>query len=168
MERVAGNATRTKPAQCRGCPLYDAHGPVFGVGPRDASTAYVGEAPGNEECAKGGPFVGRAGWVLDVAMRGAGVKRDDVYITNVVKCMPYVYGNLNKFRKPTRKEMQFCGSRFLDVELREVAPNVTVALGGVAMEYLTKGTLSGDVTRWRGKIVDVDGEYVPDEDEVPF
>lgn len=156
--------------QCRGCPLIDAHGPVFGVGPRDASVMLVGEAPGNEECARGEPFVGKAGWVLNVGMTGAGMERKDTYITNVVKCMPYVPGNLSKFRTPTRNEMQFCGSRYLDVELNEVKPNVTVALGGVAMEYLTKGALKGDITAWRGKIVDVDDTgYVPDDDdEVPF
>ena len=129
---------------------------------------YVGEAPGKSECAQGEPFVGKSGWVLNVAMRGAGVERSEVYITNVVKCMPYVRGDLNKFRTPTRSEMQFCGTRWLDVELSDIKPNVTVALGGVAMEYLTKGTLKGDITRWRGKIVDVDGEYTNDDDEVPF
>lgn len=159
----------TKPAQCRGCPLFDAHGPVFGVGPKDADIMLVGEAPGPDECNKKEPFIGRAGWTLDVAMKGAGVERSKVYITNVCKCMPYVGKDKNKFRRPTREEMQFCGSRWLDVELRDIDPNVTVALGAVAAEYLTKGTLRGDITGWRGKVVDVDAdEHTYDDEDIPF
>lgn len=94
---------------------------------------------------------------MNVAMQGAGVERDETYITNVVKCMPYIRTKgKSAFRKPTRKEMQFCASRYLDVELGDIKPNCVVALGGTAMEYLTKGKLKGDVTAWRGKVIDVD------------
>lgn len=102
--------------------------------------------------------MGKAGWVLDVAMKGAGVERSEVRITNVVKCMPYVGRNRNKFRKPTRREMQHCASRYLASEVEELrskGANAFVALGAVALEWFSKGTLRGDVTAWRGKVIDV-------------
>lgn len=149
--------TPRKPTQCFGCPLYDARGPVWGSGEDVSSTTpvLVGEAPGPEECTKSVPFVGRAGSVLNIALSAAGIDRKDVYITNVCKCMPYVGTNKNRFRKPTRKEVEFCASRWLDQELRDLNPNITVALGDVASGYLSKGRVRG-VTAWRGKVMDVD------------
>ena len=180
MGTFTGKVRRTtkKPTQCLGCPLYDARGPVLGDGPPGARIVLVGEAPGPDECNQGKPFVGRAGWTLDVAMKGAGMVRTEVYVTNTVKCMPYEIlppwvkrkPDKNKFRRPTLDEMQFCASRFLDKELTEIKPNVTVALGDVAATYLTRGTLRGGITAWRGKVVDVDQDehVIPDDDTIPF
>src|SRR5437868_3298029 len=71
---------------CRGCPLYRAATQtVFGEGPKKARVVLVGEQPGNQEDLEGAPFVGPAGRVLDQGLAAAGIARDDVYVTNVVK-----------------------------------------------------------------------------------
>lgn len=129
--------------------------------------AVVGDAPGDEECTKRKVFEGRSGYVLDVALKEAGVPKEEVLLATVVRCMPYRGKDKRKFREPTREEMRFCGERFLEPTLRRVQPNVIVALGGKAMEYFTKGALMGDVNVWRGKVVDVDGSDTHAE-EVPF
>jgi DNA polymerase len=83
---------------------------------------FIGEAPGRDEDLKGVPFVGRAGKVLDVALAAAGISRDEVYITNLVKCRPP--GN----RRPRADEVSACRAH-LDAELRLVRPDVVCLLG---------------------------------------
>jgi DNA polymerase len=114
--------------------------------------ALVGEAPGPEECDRGKPFVGPAGWVLDVGCKAAGVDKGMCWVTNVVKCMP-PGAKRGTFRNPTRQEVEFCATRFLDEELARVQPNVVVALGGVALSWLVKEKRK--ITEWQGTVMEV-------------
>jgi uracil-DNA glycosylase len=134
---------------CRRCRLHEGRTHlVFGVGKEQAHLVFVGEGPGAEEDAQGIPFVGRAGQLLTQMIEGTAkregipLKRDDVYICNVVKCRPP--GN----RTPERDEMEICG-QFLYRQLWVIQPKAICALGGTAARALT-GHHEG-VTRMRGK-----------------
>jgi|GEM_PF-944800 len=101
--------------------------------PGEGSTGYlmlVGEAPGRDEDMTGRPFVGRAGKLLEDALREAGLKRGDLYITNVVKCRP------PKNRKPNQEEIKTC-MPFLEREVDLVKPRAVVAMGATAVNALT-------------------------------
>lgn len=115
---------------------------VFARGNPVADLCFVGEGPGAEEDARGEPFVGKAGQLLDKMIEAMGYRRDDVYICNIVKCRP----PLN--RKPEPPEMEACSS-YLEAQLGLVSPRVIVALGATAVQGLT-GTFEG-ITRMRGK-----------------
>ena len=103
---------------------------MFGVGPRGAPLMVVGEGPGADEDARGEPFVGRAGKLLDEMLRAIGRSRErDTFIANVVKCRPP--GN----REPAEDEAEHCRP-FLEQQLRLVRPKLIVALGRVAAQRL--------------------------------
>ncbi len=102
---------------------------VFGVGNINAGLMFVGEGPGADEDEQGEPFVGRAGQLLNNMISAMGLKRQDVYIANVVKCRPP--GN----RTPERDECDTCGP-FLLRQIEVIRPKVVVALGAVAAKYL--------------------------------
>ncbi len=102
---------------------------VAGVGSCSSPVAFIGEAPGGEEDLKGEPFVGRAGRLLDDALRGCGTSRDQVFVTNLVKCRPP--GN----RRPRRDEVGACFEH-LQSELEAVAPSVVCVLGQSAAKHL--------------------------------
>jgi uracil-DNA glycosylase family 4 len=103
---------------------------VFGTGNPDADLMFVGEGPGADEDEQGIPFVGRAGQLLtSMITNGMGLRREDVYIANVVKCRPP--GN----RTPEREECDTC-SPFLFRQIEAVNPKVVVALGAVAARTL--------------------------------
>ena len=102
---------------------------VFGVGDPQARIMFVGEGPGADEDAQGEPFVGRAGQLLNNMIAAMGLKREDVYIANVVKCRPP--GN----RTPEPEEGATC-SPFLFRQIDVVRPQVLVALGATAATYL--------------------------------
>jgi DNA polymerase len=102
---------------------------VFGVGNPQAELMFVGEGPGADEDQQGEPFVGRAGQLLNNMIAAMGLKREDVYIANVVKCRPP--GN----RTPERDECDTCGP-FLMRQIAVIRPKVIVALGAVAAKYL--------------------------------
>jgi uracil-DNA glycosylase family 4 len=108
---------------CARCRLSETRTQVVpGSGDRRAALAFIGEAPGKDEDLKGAPFVGRAGRILDDALAHAGVSRDMVFVTNLVKCRPP--GN----RRPREDETSAC-KRQLDAELRAVRPKVVCLLG---------------------------------------
>ena len=102
---------------------------VNGDGPEDADVLFVGEAPGANEDAEGVPFVGRSGDVLDGELRDAGLAREDVRITNCVRCRP------PENRDPSSEELANCRP-YLDREIEVVAPEVVVTLGKVPGEHL--------------------------------
>jgi DNA polymerase len=102
---------------------------VFGVGNVNADLMFVGEGPGADEDAQGEPFVGRAGQLLNNMITAMGLKREDVYIANVVKCRPP--GN----RTPEKDECDVC-SPFLLRQIEVIQPKVIVALGAVAAKNL--------------------------------
>lgn len=102
---------------------------VFGVGNVNAELMFIGEGPGADEDAQGEPFVGRAGQLLNNMISAMGLKREDVYIANVVKCRPP--GN----RTPEKDECDTC-SPFLMRQIEVIRPKVIVALGAVAAKNL--------------------------------
>jgi DNA polymerase len=115
---------------------------VFGVGNPSADLMFVGEAPGADEDIQGEPFVGRAGQLLTKIIEAIGLKRDDVYIANVIKCRPP--GN----RNPEPDEVEQC-EPFLFRQIDTVKPKVIVALGKFAAQCLLRTT--DPITRIRGR-----------------
>ena len=115
---------------------------VFGVGNPDADLMFVGEAPGADEDQQGEPFVGRAGQLLTKIIEAIGLRREDVYIANVIKCRPP--GN----RNPEGDEVERC-EPFLFRQIDAIKPRVIVALGKFAAQSLLKTT--DPITRLRGR-----------------
>jgi uracil-DNA glycosylase len=139
---------------CRRCPLGSSRThAVPGVGPADAPIVIVGEAPGQNEDLQGEPFVGAAGKLLDQLLRGIGLSRQDVFITNILKCRPP--GN----RDPQPDEATAC-SPFLEDQLRLIRPDVVLILGRHALGRLLPGQDS--ITRVHGRVILKDGvTYIP-------
>jgi DNA polymerase len=108
---------------------------VLGAGASDAEVMLVGEAPGLTEDKTGVPFTGAAGKTLDALLQMAGLKRDDVYITNVVLCRPP--GN----RDPTEEEIAAC-AQYLKRQIQIIRPKLIVALGRFAASTLLGGRVS--------------------------
>src|SRR3954462_3646970 len=116
--------------ECTRCRLHKGRtNLVFGVGNVNADLMFVGEGPGADEDAKGEPFVGRAGQLLNNMISAMGIKREDVYIANVVKCRP------PSNRTPEKDECDTC-SPFLMRQIDVIKPKVIVALGAVAAKNL--------------------------------
>jgi uracil-DNA glycosylase len=118
---------------------------VFGVGNPRAELMFVGEGPGADEDAQGEPFVGRAGQLLNNMIKAMGLRREDVYIANVVKCRPP--GN----RTPERDECDTC-SPFLMRQIAVVKPKVVVALGAVSAKNLL--AINAPMSELRGRFYD--------------
>jgi uracil-DNA glycosylase family 4 len=118
---------------------------VFGVGNVNADLMFVGEGPGADEDAKGEPFVGRAGQLLNNMISAMGIQREDVYIANVVKCRP------PSNRTPEKDECDTC-SPFLMRQIDVVQPKVIVALGAVAAKNLL--AVSDSMANLRGRWYD--------------
>ena len=121
---------------------------VFGVGNPRAELVFVGEGPGHDEDVQGLPFVGRAGKLLTQMIEAMGLKREDVYICNVIKCRP------PQNRTPERDEIATC-SQFLIRQLEVIRPKVVVCLGGVAFQTLLQTNES--ISRFRGQWVEYRG-----------
>jgi DNA polymerase len=115
---------------------------VFGVGNPNADLMFVGEAPGADEDVQGEPFVGRAGQLLTKIIEAIGLRREDVYIANVIKCRPP--GN----RNPDVDEVEQC-EPFLFRQIDTIKPKVIVALGKFAAQSLLRTT--DPITRLRGR-----------------
>jgi DNA polymerase len=118
---------------------------VFGVGNPHAELMFVGEGPGADEDTQGEPFVGRAGQLLNNMIKAMGIRREDVYIANIVKCRPP--GN----RTPERDECETC-SPFLMRQIAVVKPKVVVALGAVAAKNLL--AINAPMSELRGRFYD--------------
>ena len=116
---------------------------VFGVGNANAGLMFIGEAPGRDEDAQGIPFVGRAGQLLTKMIEAIGLKRDDVYIANVIKCRP------PENRNPEPDEVAAC-EPFLFRQVETIKPRVIVALGTFAAQALLKTT--DPISRLRGRV----------------
>lgn len=137
-------------ARCQACPLCQTRTrTVPGEGHAAPRVVFVGEGPGADEDRTGRPFVGKAGQLLDdIITKGMRLRREDVFICNVVKCRPP--GN----RTPEPGEVQACAG-FLERQLLALAPRVICALGAVAAQALLAtdepvGRLRGRVGQWRG------------------
>ena len=116
---------------------------VFGVGNPNADLMFVGEAPGADEDLQGEPFVGRAGQLLTKIIEAIDLRRDQVYIANVIKCRPP--GN----RNPEPDEVDTC-EPFLFRQIDAIQPKVIIALGKFAAQSLLKTT--DPITRLRGRV----------------
>ena len=121
---------------------------VYGVGNPNAELMFVGEAPGGDEDIQGIPFVGRAGQLLTKIIEAIGLKRDDVYIANVIKCRPP--GN----RNPDPDEVEAC-EPFLFRQIDAIQPRVIVALGTFAARTLLK--TQDPISRLRGRVYEFRG-----------
>jgi uracil-DNA glycosylase len=136
-ERTTLTALREAAAECRGCDLYrDATQTVFGEGPAGARILMVGEQPGDKEDLAGKPFVGPAGGILDRAIEEAGLDRDEIYVTNIVKHFRFVLrGKKRIHKKPDMEQIRAC-TPWLEAELARIGPEVLVLLGATAAQAL--------------------------------
>lgn len=138
------------------CTLCELHKtrikPVFGTGNKKAKIMFIGEAPGANEDEQGEPFVGRAGMLLTAMIQSIGLKREDVYIANILKCHP------PENRDPKAAETNLC-TPFLEQQIALVNPKILVAVGLVAAQFLlaTKETM-GDL---RGNIHTYGAQKIP-------
>lgn len=129
--------------QCTACRLSETRtNVVFGIGDPGADLMLVGEAPGKNEDLQGEPFVGAAGQLLDELLAGIGVRREEVYIANVLKCRPP--GN----RDPKEDEIDACKG-YLREQIRMINPEVVLTLGNFATKLLTPTGIG--ITRMRGQ-----------------
>jgi DNA polymerase len=147
-EALAALARRV--AQCTRCPVLVAERrqTVFGVGPLDAEICFIGEAPGADEDRQGEPFVGAAGQLLNRIIAACGMRREDVYICNILRCRPP--GN----RTPLPDEVANC-REYLDQTLELVRPKYVCCLGACAAQNLLGTTLS--VGKLRSRFFDYHG-----------
>ena len=127
---------RQKTAGCAKCALAHArHHIVFGEGPADASLVVVGEGPGRDEDLAGRPFVGPSGQLLTKMLKAVEIEREDVFITNIVKCRP------PQNRNPEPSEITKC-LPLLEEQLKIIKPKVILALGRIAANTLLENSLS--------------------------
>lgn len=126
---------------------------VFGCGNKNADVMFIGEGPGADEDAQGIPFVGKAGKLMDMAFEGIGIKRDEVYIANIVKCRP------PQNRVPEQDEADGC-LNYLRNQVILVKPKIIVLLGSTALKNILGKELS--ITACRGKWIEKKGIlYMP-------
>jgi uracil-DNA glycosylase len=136
--------------ECTRCKLHalGRHQIVFGVGSTTAEIMFVGEAPGADEDLQGVPFVGRAGQLLTKMIEAMGLRRDDVYIANVLKCRPP--GN----RNPEPDEIQTC-EPFLFRQIASIQPKVVIALGAFSARTLLN--TQEPISKLRGRVFEFRG-----------
>jgi uracil-DNA glycosylase family 4 len=138
---------------CTLCPLAKSRThAVPGGGPVPARLMFIGEAPGRQEDVNGAPFVGRAGKLLNDALVTAGIKRNQVFITNVVKCRP------PNNRLPMKNEVQVCVTAHLNRQIRSVNPEIICLLGATAVKALLGST--GPISAIRGRLILKDHKYL--------
>jgi uracil-DNA glycosylase family protein len=146
---------RRAAAGCKACDLWkNATQTVFGEGKPRARIMLVGEQPGDREDLAGKPFVGPAGQLLDEALVAAGIDREEVYVTNVVKHFRWELANRGKRRihkKPLASQINACRP-WLDAEIACVQPQVLVCLGATAAGALLGRNFK--LMRDRGKVID--------------
>lgn len=151
-ERVEGDSLEIICGELAGCTRCKLHrrrtNIVFGVGNPHAELAFVGEGPGHDEDVQGIPFVGRAGQLLTQMITAMGIKREEVYIANVVKCRP------PENRTPEKDEIATC-MPFLMRQLANISPKVIVSLGSVAAQALLNTNKS--ISHFRGQWFDFRG-----------
>ncbi len=135
--------------ECVKCDLCETRtNSVPGKGNFKSNVIFVGEAPGRSEDENGEPFIGIAGKKLSTALEEAGISREEVYITNVVKCRP------PKNRVPTTTERETC-KEYLKQEISVIKPKIICILGNTAFNSLLGGS---EITKFRGKLVQKDNQ----------
>jgi uracil-DNA glycosylase family 4 len=136
---------------CTQCNLhYSRVNAVPGEGPVDAQIMFIGEGPGFHENQQGRPFVGAAGRFLEELLNGIGLKRTDVFITNIVKCRPP--GN----RDPEPQEIEAC-NQYLERQIHAINPKVIVTLGRYSMNRFLPNAKISDI---HGQAMNVKGRLV--------
>lgn len=152
-ERIPTGAlstVRRKALGCHDCPLWmHATQTVFGKGPAHAQAMLVGEQPGAQEDLQGEPFVGPAGRVLDKALEEAGLRREELYLTNTVKHFKFEPRGKARLHKRASAAEQAACRQWLAAELLRVKPRVVVALGAMAAQTLFGAQFR--MTRQRGQ-----------------
>ena len=134
---------RQEVIECTKCDLCKTRtNSVPGKGNFNSDVIFVGEAPGRNEDLHGEPFVGIAGKKLSLALEGAGVSRDEVYITNTVKCRP------PKNRVPSVTEKETC-QEYIQKEIEIIKPKIICVLGNTAFGSILGGS---EITKFRGKV----------------
>ena len=136
---------------CRKCGLWESRrNPVPGDGDINANVVLIGEAPGYWEDVRGKPFVGAAGRLLDEIFKGVSLSRDEIYITNILKCRP------PKNRDPRPEEIKAC-TPYLDRQLRLIKPNLIVTLGRHSTIYILSkaGVNVSGITAVRGRVYEI-------------
>ena len=123
---------------------------VFGCGNKNADIMFIGEGPGADEDLQGIPFVGKAGKLMNMAFEGIGIKREDVYIANIVKCRP------PQNRVPEQDEADGC-LNYLRNQVILVKPKIIVLLGSTALKNILGKELS--ITACRGKWIEKKGIF---------
>jgi DNA polymerase len=140
-------------AACERCPLHEGRlNTVFGVGNREADWLVIGEAPGAEEDKRGEPFVGRAGQLLNSMLGALGLKRETVYIANILKCRPP--GN----RDPRPEEVVACSS-YLARQIELIGPKIVLAVGRIAAQNLLEVTTP--IGKLRGQVHTLGPQRIP-------
>ncbi len=147
LERIAQEV-----AQCRLCELhYSRKHAVPGEGPVDAEIMFIGEGPGFHENEQGRPFVGAAGKFLDELLEKIGLRREQVFITNVVKCRP------PSNRDPKPEEVDICTKQYLERQIQAINPKVIITLGRYSMGlFLSNAKISevhGQAVRVKGRLI---------------
>ena len=131
---------------CRKCKLCSGRSNVvFGVGNPDAKIMFIGEGPGADEDRQGEPFVGKAGKLMNLALEGLGIRREEIYIANIVKCRPP--GN----RAPEQDEVNACLD-YLRAQVMLIKPEIVVLLGNTALKSII-GQEYG-ITKSRGEWIE--------------
>lgn len=123
---------------------------VFGVGNKEANIMMIGEGPGADEDKQGEPFVGKAGQLMNKALTGLGIKREELYIANIVKCRP------PSNRVPEQDEAEAC-LNYLRNQVILVKPKIIVLLGSTALKNILGKEYS--ITAMRGKWIEQKGIY---------
>ncbi len=137
--------------ECKKCGLYKTRKKVvFGSGDEKSKIMFIGEAPGRNEDEQGEPFVGRAGQFLNQLLKEANLKREEIYITNILKCRP------PNNRDPTEEEIKMC-SPYLDKQLTIIRPKVIITLGNYSTKYILKkfGKTPESISRIHGEVYHV-------------
>jgi DNA polymerase len=149
--REALEAVAAEVAVCEDCKLHlSRKNAVPGEGPPDADLMFIGEGPGFHENEQGRPFVGAAGRFLEELLAGIGMRREEVFICNVVKCRPP--GN----RDPEQQEIEAC-ARYLERQIEAVDPKVIITLGRFSMaRYFPNARIS----RIHGQPAEIEGRLI--------
>jgi len=138
--------------KCNKCRLYEGRtNVVIGTGNKNAKIMFIGEGPGADEDSQGIPFVGKAGQLMNKALTGIGIKREDIYIANIVKCRP------PQNRNPEKDEAEAC-KEYLEAQIKLVNPEIIVLLGSVALKNVL-GEEFG-ITASRGKWFEKEGRKI--------
>ena len=143
------NELNSKICNCLKCTLgHTRTNFVFGVGNPKSRVMFIGEAPGADEDAQGEPFVGRAGQLLNKILTAIEMKREDVFICNILKCRP------PENRDPLASEMETC-TPYLDKQIDLIKPQFIVCLGRIAAQWLLK--TNDSLTKMREKVHEYKG-----------